>query len=104
MDYTHCTESGAEFSLSVDRQLMSAVNHATCQAWEKLIILLLDEMYIREDLVYVKSTGKLIGFTVMGDINDHLLAFEKSFDDEQSGEEEVAKTMMAFMVWGCSFG
>ena len=34
----------------------------------------------------------------MGDINDHLLAFEKSFDDEQSGEEEVAKTMMVFMV------
>lgn len=50
--------------------------------------------------MYVKSTGKLIGFTAMGDINDHLLAFEKSFDDEQSGEEEVAKTMMVFMVWG----
>ena len=33
------------------------------------------------------------------DINDHLLAFEKSFDDGQS-EEEVAKTMMVFMVWG----
>ena len=30
------------------------------------MILLLDEMYVREDLVYVKRTGKLVGFTSLG--------------------------------------
>ena len=34
-------------------------------------------MYIREELVYVKHTGTLIGF---GQINDHMLAFERSLE------------------------
>ena len=35
---------------------------SSCPDWQKLVILLLDEMYIKEDLVYNKHPGKLISF------------------------------------------
>ena len=78
---------------------MQAANMATCQLCEKLVRLLLDEMHIREDLVYTKTTGKLVGFTALGDINDHCMTFEKSLIEErEDSDEEIAKTMLVFMV------
>ncbi len=99
-DYSHCVKSGAGFSAAVDCQLMQAAGLASCEAWEKLVVLLLDEMYVREDLVYEKQTGRLVGFTTLGDVNDHLLAFERSVAEDQADEDEgqLAKTMMVFMV------
>ena len=35
-------------------------------------------MHIREDLVYDKHTGALLGFTNLGAINSHLDRFEQS--------------------------
>ena len=64
------------------------------------MVLLLDEMHIREDLVYDKRTGRMIGFTNLGDINNHLLAFERSVEENRTEGNVLAKTMMAFMVRG----
>ena len=41
--------------------------------WEKCVGILIDEMHIKEDLVYDKHTGALIGFISLGDVNDQLL-------------------------------
>ena len=41
-------------------------------------MILLDEMYICEGIVYDKHSGAMIGFTNLGEINEHLAAFEKS--------------------------
>ena len=39
--------------------------------------------------------------TVSGDMNDHLITFEQSLSEDSSDDvEEVAKTMMVFMVRG----
>ena len=62
--------------------------------------LLLDEMHIREDLVYDKSTGQMIGFTNLGDINNHLLALEQSVVENKTEGNVLVKSMMAFMVRG----
>ena len=35
-------------------------------------------MHIKEDLVYNKHTGELVGFVNLGDINTHLLKYEQS--------------------------
>ena len=99
-DYTHCVKSCAGFSTDVDAQLMQAAGYPSCQEWQKLVILILDEMYIREDLVYEKQTGKLIGFANLSDVSDHLLAYEQINNRDQSDEKKVAKTMMVFMVRG----
>lgn len=93
-DYSHCVKSRAGFSAEVDRQLMQAAGLASCEAWEKLTVLLLDKVYIREDLLYEKQTGRLVGFTTLGNVNDYLLA-----EDGDDGDD-LAKTMMVFMVRG----
>ena len=58
----------------------------------------MDEMYIREGQVYSKHTGELVGFVDLGDVNNHLLAFEKAVKGEKELLPSLAKTMMVFMV------
>ena len=62
--------------------------------------MLLNEMHIREDLVFDKHTGAVIGFTNLGDVNDHLLRFGQSLSDRAPASPKLAKTMMAVMVRG----
>ena len=79
---------------------MQAAHLTFCPEWHKLVILLLDEMHIREDLVYDKHTGNMIGFANLGDVNNHLLAFEHSVEESKDEENVLAKFMMVFMVRG----
>ena len=113
-DYTHCVKSGNGFSTEVDKQLMLAMGES-CQEYEKMVVLLMDEMYVKEDIVYNKHTGQLIssflkfslaafigqllGFVDMGKINNHLLLFEKQLaSDSDIDSPPLAKTTMVFMV------
>ena len=100
-DYTNCVKATVGFSSETDEQLMKAAHFGSCPVWQKLVFLLLDEMYIREDLVYNKHSGKLVGFVNLGDLNNHLLEFERSLQGERESDTPVlAKTMMSFMVKG----
>ena len=99
-DYTHYVRSAAGFSTEVDEMLMKAAEVQSCEEWQKCVLLLLDEMHIREGLVYDKHRGELIGFADLGDINNHLLAYEKSLLEPSSTCEPLASTMMVFMVRG----
>ena len=63
------------------------------------MILLLDEIYIREDLIFDKYSGRLIGFSSLGSVSDHLLAYERKLEGDKE-ELPLAKTMMVFMVKG----
>ena len=98
-DYSHCVQSDVGFSAGVDQQLMQAVGMPACKDWDKLVILLLDEMYIREDLVFDKHSGRLVGYSSLGTVNDHLLAFEHS-GEAGAEADKITKTMMVFMVRG----
>ena len=81
--------------------LMKAAEVDTCPERNKCVILLLDEMYIREDLVYDKHSGELIGFTNLGDINHHLDAFKQTLSSSSADvPHSLAKTVMVFMVRG----
>ena len=65
-DYTHYIKASTRFSTEVDKMLVRAAKVESCFKREKCIVLLLDEMHIREDLVYDKHTGELIRFTNLG--------------------------------------
>ena len=52
--------------------LKSASKVDTCPEREKCIIILIDEMQIRKDLVYDKHGGELIGFTNLANISNSL--------------------------------
>ena len=101
-DYTHFFKELVEFSVEVDRMLMEAVHVETCPEREKLVVLLMDEMYIREDIVYEKHSGKMIGFSNLGSVNNHLLQFEQNTEMSSTimDSSSIAKTMLVFMVRG----
>ena len=46
-DYSHAVKATPGFSQEVDSQLLVAANVMTSKEWEKLVVILLDEMYIR---------------------------------------------------------
>ena len=110
-DYTHYVEAKLGFSSDVDRMLINAAQISTCPAREKCAILLLDEMHIREQLIFDKHSGAMIGYTNISDIVTHLNDFESQVDasDDEGNEQshKLAKTMMVFIVRGylvvCSF-
>ena len=62
----------------------------------------MDEMYIREDIVYGKHSGKMIGFSNLGSVNNHLLQFEQNTEMSSTimDSSSIAKTMLVFMVRG----
>ena len=99
-DYSHHTKAHIGFSDEADKQLMSIADVLQIQDWQKYVILLMDEMHIREDLVYDKHTGALLGFTNLGDINCHLDQFERSLETNTISECSMAKTMLVIMVRG----
>lgn len=99
-DYTHYVNACTGFSSEVDKMLRNAAKLDACPDRERNVLLLLDEMHIRQDLVFDKHSGALIGFCNLGDINDHLQQFEQSLSDSDTTTPELAKTMMVFMVHG----
>ena len=58
-DYSNAVKSEAGFSSEVDEQLWLAARLNTNPKYHSLNILLMDEMHIREELVYNKYTGRL---------------------------------------------
>ena len=81
--------------------LVKAAKVESCPEREKCVILLLDEMHIREDLVFDKHTGAMIGYANLGEINNHLLRVEHSLSGSAPNAPVLAKTMMVFMVRVC---
>ena len=56
-DYTYTAKAAAGFSNEVDTHLLQAAKLDTCPDREKHVILLMDEMHLREDLVYDRHSG-----------------------------------------------
>ena len=96
-DYTNYFTNKPGFMDEVDEQLMSEIS-PNLPASRRFIALLMDEMKVKEGLVYNKYSGDIIGFTNLGDINDQLLQIE------QGGEQPtVAKHVLVLMVRGIMF-
>ena len=69
-DYTYYTQTKSGFSDDVDRQLAEVAKIDQCPEREKYVVLLMDEMHIKEDIVYDKHRGRFIN-CFAGLINDH---------------------------------
>ena len=100
-DHTHCLDSTSGFSHGVDVQLASATWVNQAKEREKCVALVMDEMYIKEDLVYNKHSRELIGFANLWDTNTHLLQFQHSLEGGKGAAlQPMARTMFVFMVRG----
>ena len=111
-DYTHYVKSSPGFNTEIDSQLIKMADVASLNEHERHVCLLLDEMHVKDDLVYDKWTGEIIGFTNLGDITTHLSKVEREFSrmvdesepDIDIGNEEstatLATSVLTFMVRG----
>lgn len=61
--------------------------------------LVIDEVHTKDDLVYDKHEGTLVGFVNLGDTNNHLLQFEAALLGD-SVPCPPAKSMLVLMVRG----
>ncbi len=82
--YTHYVSAATGFSNAVDKQLALAADVDNSSEPKKYTVVVVDEMYVKEDLVYNKHTGALVGFANLGDTNSHLLQFERSLESDSS--------------------
>ena len=98
-DYKHLSSTKVGFSIEADRQLVAIL--AQKNSLVKYGMLMFDEMYIKQGLVYEKSTGALFGFTDLGEVNNQLDDYEKSLSGDGTGlQRPLAKTMLVFMFKG----
>ena len=78
---------------------LTAAKVPSCPEYEKLVILLLDEIHIKENVAFDKNTGNLIDFVDLGDNTNHLLVYERSFE-LHNNTLVLAKSMIVIMVRG----
>ena len=97
-DYTHYIPAKVGFSPEVDKQLIDMIDFT--QEANTYVSMVIDEVHIKEDLVYDKHEGLLIGFANLGDISNHLLSFERSLADEPEQMPAIASSMLVIMMRG----
>ena len=106
-DYSHWIDSSPDLHADVDKQLMEEARVRTCPDFLKYVCLMLDEVGIKEDLVYDKHTSQIIGFINLGDINNQLFRFQCSHtasdpDDSPPSPPPVANTCLCSCCVGFS--
>ena len=87
------------FLADVDKQMFEAAQLGSCKSYLKLVIILLDEMHLREDLVYDKNSGCVVGFANLGEVNNHLLELEHTLE-RNCEEKAMAKSLLVIIVKG----
>jgi len=96
-DYTHFIKPDVGFSNEVDLHLLKEAKLLSFR--ERYVCLIFDEVKIKEDLVYDKNSGEMIGFSNIGDINNCLEAFQRDCEDDTQ-KPQLATHMLVFMVSG----
>ena len=100
-DYTHYIKSAPGFSEEVDQMLEEEAKSSELPDWKRHVTLVLDEMKVKESLVYNKHQTKVIGFVNMGDIGDHLDQLERDIGNEKT--PHVATHVLTLMIRGIFF-
>ena len=75
-DYTHYIRPTIGFSKEVDKDLLGV--SFLSNELNKYVVIVMDEIHIKSDLVYDKHQGCLLGFINLGETNNNLLNFESS--------------------------
>lgn len=100
-DYKHFAPAVVGFCTSTDLQLLDQVKQQKPHHLSKYVGIVIDEMYVKEGLVYDKNTGSLTGYANLGEINNLLMAAEQRFKDPISNmQRPLAKCMLVIMVRG----
>ena len=98
-DYTHYISTTIGFSTEIDQNLLDVA--FLSNDVNRYVFLIMDEVHIKNELVYDKHHGSLIGFVNLGDTNNQLLEFENAlYNDDNDDELPLATSMLVLMVRG----
>lgn len=97
-DYVHYFSNRPGFQKEVHQQLLEEAKIESLPEDRRFVCLILDEMKIKEGLVYNKHSGELIGFTHLGDINNELMKLERG-----DKRPPIANHVLTIMVRGLLF-
>ncbi|XP_052130160.1 uncharacterized protein LOC127751122 [Frankliniella occidentalis] len=70
--------------------------------YQKYHVLMCDEMYISKNLVYEKSTGRIVGFANVSEVREELQALKSFLNNEDPSKvsQHIASKILSFMVKG----
>lgn len=95
-DYTYFLDSRIGFTNDVDKHLTETANLSSLADYQKCVAVI---MHIKEDLVFNKHSGDLVGFANLGSVNNLLLQCECSLECDDASPD-FAKSMFVFLVRG----
>lgn len=101
-DYSNLFQSKAGFQHEVNKQLMKEAKLDECDDLQRHVVLVFDEMKIKEDLVYNKNSGEVIGFVNMGNVSDQLSELEEACKAEKPEHPKVANRCLCSWSEGFS--
>ena len=96
-DYTNYIKGKLGFQPQVLEMLQRESNIDSQPETGHYVMLTLDEMKIKEDIMYDKNTGEMIGFINLGDINNPIQDLQR---DNEADHPPVATHLLTFMVRG----
>lgn len=97
-DYTHwCTIKTGVQAPFID-QLKHAIKEEKITGDKKQFCLLMDEMKIKSGLAFSKSSGKLIGFCDLSNVNAEIDNLSSHLSNECDQPAKLASHMLVFMV------
>ena len=100
-DYTHLIKSTTGIQPEVNSELVREAKVSSLQEWQKFIIVTFDGVKIKEDIVYDKNSGEIIGFVDLGQVNNQLTALaDRIGSNIDCVLKPVADHMLLFMVRG----
>ena len=102
-DYTHFIKSKAGFSSELDQLLADESQVNILPEWKRHVILVLDEMKVKESLVFDKHETEVVGFVDMGDVNNELADLERECSTTDQ-HPAIATHMLVLMVRGVFTG
>ena len=94
--YTECVQCT---DMCTNDVYISYCNCCVCMFTSRYVSLVMDEVHIKDDLIYDKHEGTLVGFANLGDTNNHLLQFEAALSGD-SAPRPLANSMLVLMVRG----
>ena len=103
-DYTHYVQSRPGFQDDIDADLRREAGLNELPDWKKYVVVLINEMKIKESLVYDKHSAHIIGFVNIGDVGNQLSQLEERCGtDVHLQHQPIATHMLVLMVRGIFF-
>lgn len=98
--YINFTKPSSGFNPEIIQKLIEDFKIVTIEDYEKNVSLTFDEIKIKSWLVYKRGSGKVVGFTEMGSINEEIKEFVDRCNKSRkfNYDSQFANYVIVFMV------